>query len=235
MFWSADSRIWSGVRTVGVTDTGVSEIGLESGAGTDTCGAVTLNAGSGLTVSGRFPRGSCGTFGPVATGRRDGREPNTVEVGVFVGEADSAGADESLGESDTAESDEGVDGLAAGREPRRGDLAGVELSAASFAPVALLSAAPVVSACATAVNPVVTAAVIPTERTAPPSQCLTEAFVFASPRRRARSCSTFALIRAGVWLVAAMNGPFWGVDLPLEKRTADGPEEGSVSWGDEIE
>jgi hypothetical protein len=146
MFWSADSRIWSGVRTEGVTDTGVSEIGLESGAGTDTCGAVTLNAGSGLTVSGRFPRGRCGTLGPVAAGRRDGRDPNTVEVGVFVGEADSAGVDDSPGESDTAESDEGVDGLAAGRDPRRGALAAVELSDASLAPLALLSADPVVSA-----------------------------------------------------------------------------------------
>jgi hypothetical protein len=158
---------------------------------------VTLNAGSGLTVPGRFARGSCGTFGPVVDGRREGRDPNTVEVGVFMGEADSV-VDDSLGESDTAESDEVVDGLAAGREPRRGALAGVELSAASFAPVALLSAAPVVSACATAVNPVVTAAVIPTERTAPPSQCLTGAFFWASPRRRARSCSTLALMRAEV-------------------------------------
>jgi hypothetical protein len=231
MFWSADSRIWSGVRTVGVTDTGVSEIGLESGAGTDTCGAVTLNAGSGLTVSGRFPRGSCGTLGPVAAGRRDGREPNTVEVGASVGEAESVGVAESRGEPDTTESETDVDGLAAGRDPRRGALAGAELSDAPLAPLVLLSEAPVVSAYATPVNPVVAAAVMPTERTAPPSQCLTETFVFASARRRARSCSTFALIRAGVWLVAAMNGPFWGWIYRWKNEQPTDPRKGRSAGG----
>ena len=60
-------------------------------------------------------------------GRRDGREPNTVEVGVSVGEADSVGADDSPGESDAD-----VDGLAAGRDPPRGALAGAELSDAPW-------------------------------------------------------------------------------------------------------
>jgi len=186
----------------------VSEIRVESGAGADARGAVTLNAGSGLTVSRRFPKGVRGAFDPVVDGRRDGRDPDTVEVGASVGEDDSVGAAESRGESDTAESDADVDGLVAGRDPRRESLAGVEFSDAVFAPTALLSAAPAVSACATPVNPAVAAAAIPAERTAPPNQCLTETFVFASARRRARSCSTLALVRAEVWLVAAMNGPF---------------------------
>jgi hypothetical protein len=208
MFWSADSRIWSGVRTPGVTDTELSEIGLESGAGTDTCGAVTLNAGSVRTISGSFTAGRWSSGIAGVDERRDGRAPDTVEAGVSVGEADSAGADDAVGEFDTTESDADVDGVAAGRDPRRGALAGVEFSDAPLAPLVLLSEVPVVSACATPVNPVVAAAVMPTERTAPPNQCLTETFVFASARRRARSCSSLALMRAGVWFVAAMNGPF---------------------------